>query len=1125
MALTGHPKIVKAVLRVYKKEVSGVFIPLPAPSNGSTLEPVIVESVPCYYAQILSTQLTESLDSGISASTTFPYVRESTGSGDANTAELTALKPATISGESVPVFLPQPFRPSYLYKLDYLTEGIDNELNTYYNSSKETSDREALYTAIDNKSAYSYWLYMSDYDIKQNVKQSSISLSFTDASYKLASNWSYVYPEDTFFEWAYDQSTKDSNPVPLLGDKLIAEYEKNETTNVFDGWTIPGVLLALMYYSGLFPMVATDEATSLDLLNVTKSVDGSYTTYTLTWDGGASSSDVLVLSSGGTEPSEGNLTAINIPISAFVYPDEYSLLSDGYYFSANPYDFMTDILNELSDLIGFFWRMNRAGELEVTSNYYKKPSGTLTFTDENIQSVNYQYDDSNLRNHIFVFGRPFSSDHKVEATAENSTSLEYFGRKSFVFEHSLIMYGDQAQSIADNLLDTYSFTTGQIQVSQYFNTTDDIVYPGQDIVFDVSDEFTTVGMSSPLIVSDFTIRTEPFSKASIEYSIKQPIERTTIDLPTGIENLSYMGDSFHPEEVSFVFDTESAEIQGATNLAAGASFNLGNETITSDTKWLQYKDYPDEDSWYYNVNWSQDLNVIYIDTINVTLSYNTDSGTHTVTHQLNVESLHKRATIALSGGGGVETADSCYLSLIFDNHTEKSWSGLPLPESNATTISITLECLGGDVLSEFEARLTSKTLDSDNKFALKFSINNTYDQEGIFEGGFLVIALPPLGRDDSGMPFNNIDISEGNLTYNTKLFPAFSWKNVLTELIASEDVPPTIVDGNLETKGSLAYIGGIDLEETYNISNTITSNYYIVESESTTEELSPIIFNPFIEVDDEVLAFANVMVIIPYIIFTDNDGRTYMDIKNQYFLLHNKFDKTVNPIELVGVKNGITPYTQATSDSRTHFGYLRGSNDEYKDYYNIAKTKTYSQNHYLNLNTTTIDSEIKFYYKNAFPVSLWLALTQGKRNWVNVLKYPDIHNVILLNYKNVSPTGDYKLTSDFSIFNTELTSLREKIKEQFNKNDSTYPLILFINPFYRWGLHDYEQYYVGETPPFTDDDCMGLAIFAVGSVTDNSVRSNSLATIKYTDNAWYPTSVDKEAPDLGAFEYKGKNLE
>ncbi len=70
----------------------------------------------------------------------------------------------------------------------------------------------------------------------------------------------------------------------------------------------------------------------------------------------------------------------------------------------------------LAELIGFFWIFNREEfttsvyddcMLIVTSESYPIPSILYELTGTNTYSSTYDFDDSNLRNNVSVFGRPY----------------------------------------------------------------------------------------------------------------------------------------------------------------------------------------------------------------------------------------------------------------------------------------------------------------------------------------------------------------------------------------------------------------------------------------------------------------------------------------------------------------------------------------------------------------------------------------------------------------------------------------------------------------------------------------------------------------------------------------------
>jgi hypothetical protein len=373
------------------------------------------------------------------------------------------------------------------------------------------------------------------------------------------------------------------------------------------------------------------------------------------------------------------------------------------------------------------------------------------------------------------------------------------------------------------------------------------------------------------------------------------------------------------------------------------------------------------------------------------------------------------------------------------------------------------------------------------------------------------------------------------LQYTQAMFPPYNWQNICSRLLDARDYPLEIQEGELITTGEMKYIGGIDLDKPYSIVNSINSQYYVVEAKAAPEDdakLTPvsaengyeIIFNPFTEQNSQILAFANVMAFVPYIIYTDDDGNTYMNVKQQYFLLHNKFS-TDNVLQLVGVQDG-SEYTQATlaNESHTHYGLLNSNNPNYKRYYYVAYNKTYSQDHHIPININTIDSEIKFFYKANFPVTMRLALT-GSFRILNVLKFPGMGKLHMLNLKNVLKNSDFSIVNNFKIFNTSLKDIYSTVENEFSAQDSTYPIVMFVNPFYRWGLDDYIEFYASEDSLFDDKDRKKLSCFGVHSSGDGTVKANAICTFLNTNSTWYATwkgsLFDKQpVPDLAAFEFK-----
>lgn len=1093
---SGNPQKVKAVLRIYTKEVESTQIPQPSPINGETLEPVILEDVPCFYGQILTTSLNESLDGGISVSLNFPYKRDIPTDNTFFSNELSILKPLKISMTGAPpVFIPKPFRSSYLYKLDYIAGSLDSELQTYYDSGKTEEDLNTLYTAIDSKSKYSYWLYMTDYSINEKIQENTITLSLTDTSYKLKNNWSYLYPDDAFFSWAYAQNH--GSEYWLLTEDLYNKYDTH--TAVFDGWTLSGVLLSLLYYSGMFPIIALDntetEETDENLAQITlsRTVGTNYTTYKLNW--ASYTKDILVVSNGINDK--------DLPIS-MEYPDESNLIDEGYYFSASPYEYMTDIIRDLENLVGFYWKMNRDGVLEVTENYYKQPSDRIKFTEATVQSLTYDYDDSNLRNDVFVFGRPFSFDTKFQGRAQDADSIEYFGRRPFVFEHNLIMSDNQAQDIADNILDTFKLNIGRTAIDQYFNTNDDeTVYTGQEIILGF-DDFNSEENTEQLIISDINIETNFFQKANITYSVLPKTERILIDLPDAFNNLSYIKGALDTDAINFVFNSE-ATADNAVNLAAGTTIDSGNSVIEQ------------EYDWKYTFPTYTAKFVKAVDAGNITggtleVEVTCQSG-YVISETLNLDVLKDQSGIVdlqmIARYTIVEGISTIMLTGKVGNESFfiKSYS-FRNPNFDVP-MKITLDLEGSQPSMTI---LTQQILTRDSSFFLSFDLENTSDQSGIIDAGFAVIPVAPVGRDSSGKPFAGIDFSEGQLNYSPAMFEHYDYFNVKSALMQSYNEPFRIVNGEIQVYGTIKYMGGINQAQTYSISERVNSMWYIIEANKTTEGYS-VKFNPFIETSDgEVLAYSNIMLIVPFIVATGADEETRVHFKNQMFIIHNNFDET-NAIEFRGVTQGNND-VMATSDSYTCFGLLYGNTFRY---YPVGITGNAIQDTYLDITGTTIDSKIKYFYKSKYPFNNRFALSKGDR-FLERLQGANLNQLIMLNKPNL-PNSESFTSIEEEIFNSpSAVDFLQTVEEEWTATKYKYPVIILINPFYRFGLTDYIENYVGESELYQDTDCRLLALFGIASSTGTTINSNSLATFTLAENSLYADKKDERTVNVATFQ-------
>ncbi len=462
----------KAVLRAYTYidndgRVWTMPSPFAMPSTESTtitnaLRLVQFGSVTAFYNNIVSVSITLSRNAATSITIRMPYESNASkyGTGTHAAQELQVLKPQTFVDGNKYFITPSLFKGSYLYRLDIVPQDAIN-----WNASE--ADIRAAINSLSDKETY--FMYLVDSTINRTTSEKYMELNFVDTSYLFQTNMNISYPEQSMYEKLF-KTGKDAELLALLKSKGVYPA-------VWDGWTLPNFLIALMHYAGMLP--PTWEFVS--------TIPGSeYVDYKVHW--------------GTFEPVVlrvyGDLNTLRLPYSP-EYPDPDDTLGDGYYFKTNPYDTFSSMLEDLMQTLGVNWRVNPStGVLEV----FLDSNNTVhegTLSESLMTSFGYNYNDTNLRNAVTVLGQEYGAGKMYSAYAQNDTSIGYFGRRHMIFQHPLILSDSQAQSIASNILNQYAFNVGSLNIDTLYSFK---LKPYDRLHVELSDENITMGTGTiPLL--------------------------------------------------------------------------------------------------------------------------------------------------------------------------------------------------------------------------------------------------------------------------------------------------------------------------------------------------------------------------------------------------------------------------------------------------------------------------------------------------------------------------------------------------------------------------------------------------------------------------------------------------
>jgi len=1089
------------VLRVYSLTLGDNFIPHPSPYAYSIEQKTdfVTQAgdsvtIPCFYYQLLNVSISENISGALNVSLKFPYVPNIDSYSDYATKELSVLYPKQVVdvSSSRVVFLVSDLKPSFLYKLDILSVPADNILSDFYNGTKTIADVNAF---IDTYSMDSYWLYANDYSIIQQNKEKTLDLTLTDISYKLKDHFVYKTPEVNFIIWAYRRGLLASKFDSFFtGKTTYGEIKKIEFPPAFDGFSIVGFLLACLYYGGLFPdYIAgmpeedlTDDTplTAFDNLTLNVSEEEGFEYYSIVK--GEDSSEILVVEK---EVIKIDSNYIYIPISNVNYPYQYNLLSNGYYLLSSPYKTIIDFLKEFAELRGFFWRFNENAVLEITKTYYKQPSEKLKFNGQNLRSLDYNYDDTNLRNAVSVFGRPFSSDAKVEGYAESTSSIHFFGRKHFIFDHNMIMTQTQANNIAQNLLNIYAFNIGQIKATTILNYTTPLKV-GQDVVFDVLEKFSTIYNDEEyfLTVSEKTINIEKFKPATLTFSVIPKTERLLIDLPVGFDNYSE-DSSFSSDYISIT--TEDSEMEN--DLYNGTVINSyqSKQYFTVDLD-IIYGDF----RVFYNASQISSLSSNISLTVKIYYYYEgelvtTETINRTINEGIYFLLITGTSYTSSSYNFDIILRDPLYSFDILSSHNSDL--------GNIDKIKIEYS-LAYSMLPSIRVNTFNLSDDLKLRLLLKYKSESENAPLGFIEGGLLVIPSSTKERDNKAFDYFSV---EGETTIKeSNIFPLNSVGNILFAINSLWESGIPMNGEEITTYGALKDIATISLsEERGNIIENVQTSLYAFDSTDNFKYLFE--FDPFIKVDNGYLCYANTFIIVPYIIVTDVDGNRYLKFKGDIFITHFNVNDNIR--------------FEGVSSNKIKIG----NSYEYQPAQLVSTSLDSSDVVKYNLNPTSGKDYFSIRYKSTFPFMLHVAILDGRHNLLSGdLRYINYKNVHFIS-KILLSSKKYSTTVKFPVF-TNLEEIVNWCSDASGNND--YAITLFVNPFYKFGLDDYLDLFTEESEVYKDKDKSKLSLFGVAASKTNSINSEAVATYIWAYENGYPKNDEERVVDFSCITYNKNNF-
>lgn len=1093
-------------------------------------------NVPAFYGQVLSSNISEDEKHAFSIDMEFPY-GQTLGGNNLYSNELSVFYPKRYSiGEVTyvtkggafdpevldtikPFFNVSDLNPSYLYRVDIVDQTDSNiiaALNTYYTTSTE-ANLIALDKVINTASKEHYWCYLTDYTINKTNKDSTITLNFIDPSYKLSTSWNDLkIPESTFLSWINNQTDVKTH---LADSRVLAALSRGEYPPVFDGWKLSGYLLAILYYSYMFPAI------SLNALTLNRSVVGDYAIYTITYN--ETKTVTLLKIHIDTE-------AISIPISS-KYPETDPLVSNGFYNEIPPFQYMSDTLNTLAELIGFFWIFNREEfttsvyddcMLIVTSESYPIPSIPYELTGTNTYSSTYDFDDSNLRNNVSVFGRPYGLNLQYGATVSVDESVDLFGYKNFVLESPLILSGASAEGVAKNILNNYAFNVGTVDVAMPYT---ELIQLNQPLTLNIDEQYNTSGNNVYVYSRDITMTR--FKKSDMVLYLGPKVERTIINFGSVLTNISDKEDG----ALNVEFDFKSGDVpsgytalmdsnKAVTNLGAKAGFSSIN--VSSDV-FLGTK---------YKRNYTKKM--LAGETITFNLTYTDKNGKSQTLQKTHTYSTEGTFTIRanfgivfwLPGYADVEVFIMWEWEPGIVNYTGPN-SGYVYITANKDTY-MTMWYESSEIQSVGSLYYVPYELNHDVKFHAQFSMQGSAGNYGLVEGGFLVIPLAPAGRDSLNVPFNGLTINNGELQATS----AWSMDNYTLDQVLNEiqlylaDGFEVSDDGTLITYGNIANVSGIDPSvELSSIITSVKTNLYLALDPTDGENLNPIFtlqFTPMYNSELGRLTYANLMLVVPFVRGKVKHGDELVNRifpKTPMFLLHGKVPSDMNDrIVMDYVADNKLTYTDTYYTKTYQVSYYDTGN-----YIGVGNGETDA----YSLTNVSGGFHGSFRYKSKFPFVLNLALNRGWTKYVNVdnvIEYSDIQQATHFYYKQLLKASNDFTTATIYPF-SDLEGVVKWISD-LGSNQRRLSLVMFADPFYMYSLPqaitnpDSSQGVLGGDP-----DRVRLTPYLIASMDSATPNANALGTFINAYRARYVinTKVDPspKIADILIIDYNVANFQ
>lgn len=1072
-------------------------------------------NIPAFFGQPLSANISEEEKNSFSIDITFPY-GQTLGGNTLYEKELSVLYPKGYNIDEL-VFInkgvtstkavePQPFfsisdlSPNYLYRVDIVDQNdadIIDALNSYY---AETSTLAELDKVINLKSKEHYWCYLSDYEINKVNKDSTITFTFIDIGYKLSNSWNDLkIPESTFMTWANTQAAS----TYLFDTRVSAAITSGAEISFFDGWSIAGYLLAIMYYSYLFP------AYSLSSLTLTRVEVSDTATYSITYSGKTVSLFSIPTS----------IESITIPISNN-YPNTDSLVSNGFFNEVPPFQLMMDTLNNLSQLIGFFWEFDRNNTnseitkdcmLRITSEHYNEPAIDYELNSKNIYEAFYDFDDSSLRNNISVLGRPYGLDLQYGATIAVDNSIQLFGYKNFVFESPLILSTTSAENIAKNIAATYAFNIGSINISMPYSN---LIQIHQPIILNVDESYTTG--TGKMYVSSRTISMERFKTSSMTLDLSQRTERTIVDFGAVLSNLSdSAGDA---SGITFEFK-DSTSVDGYINI-------VDSSKLVSNMSLRRGYGYSVPHFW----DFANDVNFFTIramngDQIHFNYSYYDKDGA-LMTLKTNPHTYSGLPSNGVVFNIRVTTTwiTSSSFLITVEWEFKKGYLVYTGPKYSSSIIQADI---GAGVSHWFDSSNSDfgdvyyvpYELDADTKFRAEYQLVGS-DKYGLVEGGFLVIPVSPVYRKD-GIPFKGLYLDDGSLVNEGFLNDTYSLDAVIRDLNYYLDGLDISDTGELITYGALTNIAGLDMTNSRSsITTSVKTGLYLcLEEDNPTYTLN---FTPFIDSDLGRLTYSNVMVLVPFIKAAVNDGSSvvYKILpKTPLFILHG--------------------YPPVMSSNNITFDYESGKN--YLEYTDGQVTKQYQVSYcdvgsvpnagdgltdaYSLSNISTL-CKTTFRYKSTYPFVLRLALNAGSTNlggFGGIIQFSEIVKKTFVYYSKLLRESTSFTNATIYPF-SNLEGVVKWISDTLG-NGKRLSLTAFIDPFYMYSLADY----VDNPNKSNANDRMKITPYLMASSDDTSFNSQSIATFINSYRDRYVSNATLEVPskiaDILIIDYNKNNFE